>query len=64
MKTILINTYDPAGRFDLNKSDADIFFSFVAEKAENAGFNVEYTEALSVDENSERFVTDCFKNWG
>lgn len=63
MTTIMINTYDLAGRFDIEESDANRFLKFIAAKAEASGFDVEYTEALSVDKNSERFVTDCFGSW-
>lgn len=63
MTTITINTYDPAGRFDMNNDEAKAFFAFVERKAIKAGFDVFYTEDISVDEDSERFVENCFQNY-
>ncbi|EHY9925859.1 hypothetical protein K5B75_002375 [Salmonella enterica subsp. enterica serovar Ank] len=63
MTTITINTYDAAGRFDMNDAQAKEFFSFVEKQAINAGYTVEFSEAISVDEESERFVENCFINY-
>ncbi|WP_249922446.1 hypothetical protein [Salmonella enterica] len=63
MTTIVINTYDPAGRFDMNDAEAKVFFAFVAKEAEAAGFDTEYTESNYVDEESENFVEKCFQEF-
>ncbi|EAU0368164.1 TPA: hypothetical protein ACJGT4_003401 [Salmonella enterica subsp. enterica] len=63
MTTITINTYDAAGRFDMNDAQAKEFFSFVEKQAIDSGYAVEFIEAVSVDEESERFVENCFINY-
>ncbi|HCL5074819.1 TPA: hypothetical protein N2F43_004174 [Salmonella enterica] len=63
MTTITINTYDAAGRFDMNDAQAKEFFSFVEKRAIDSGYAVEFVEAISVDEESERFVENCFINY-
>jgi hypothetical protein len=64
MTTITINTYDPAGRFDFDSKTADRFFKYVAEQAEKAGYDVDWTNAIQSDDESERFVEGCFQEWG
>ncbi|MEN0629813.1 hypothetical protein AAIG33_20570 [Phytobacter ursingii] len=63
MTTITINTYDPEARFDMNKEQAKEFFKFVEAKAIEAGYDVAYDEAISVDEESEEFVEKLFSNY-
>ncbi|ECJ5891750.1 hypothetical protein FNH88_19150 [Salmonella enterica subsp. salamae] len=62
MTTITINTYDAAGRFDMDDAQAKEFFSFVEKQAIAAGYAIEFVEAISVDEESEHFVENCFIN--
>lgn len=63
MTTITINTYDVAGRFDMNDVEAKKFFAHVEQVAKEKGFEVEYACADSVDEESERFVENCFQDY-
>ena len=63
MTTITINTYDPEGRFDMDKEEANKFFKFVESKAIEAGYDVAYDEAISIDEESEAFVEKIFSNY-
>ncbi|MEM0567597.1 hypothetical protein [Salmonella enterica] len=62
MTTITINTYDAAGRFNMDDAQAKEFFSFVEKQAIAAGYAIEFVEAISVDEESEHFVENCFIN--
>lgn len=62
MTTITINTYDPAGRFDMDAAQAKEFFALVAKKAEDAGYDVAFVEAIQVDELSEEFVSQVFES--
>lgn len=59
--TITINTYDPAGRFNFDDETARKFFDYIEARATDLGYSVEYDEAISVDEASERFVNNCFE---
>lgn len=63
METITINTYDPANRFDMDDEQAKKFFKHVEQKALDEGYDVQFTEAVSVDQFSEDFVTKCFENY-
>lgn len=63
MTTITINTYAPDSRFDMSKEEAKDFFAFVQRKAESLGYDVAFDEAISVDEESERFVEKCFSEY-
>lgn len=63
MKTITINTYDPAGRFNMSEDDAKEFFLFLKERAVEAGYEVTFSESNYVDEESEEFVEKCFQNY-
>ncbi|MHB9328050.1 hypothetical protein ACP3S7_10940 [Phytobacter ursingii] len=63
MATITINTYDPEGRFDMDKEEAKVFFKFVEAKAIEAGYDVAYDEAIYVDAESEEFVSNIFANY-
>lgn len=63
MKTITINTYDPANRFNMNDAEAKDFFKFVEQKATEEGYAVKYTSAISVDEESEEFVSNLFQQY-
>lgn len=63
MATITINTYDPAGRFNMTDEEAKVFFDHVAQKATEAGYDVEYTSAISVDTESEEFVSKLFQQY-
>lgn len=63
MTTITINTYDPEARFNMSGAEAKDFFAHVQNKAVEAGFDVAFTEASSVDETSEAFVATCFENY-
>lgn len=63
MTTITINTYDPAGRFDMNNDEATEFFSYIEAKALEAGYEVAFTESNVVDQESEVFVEKCFQNY-
>jgi len=63
MTTITINTYAPDSRFDMSKEEAKDFFAFVQRKAESLGYDVAFDEAVSVDEESERFVEKCFAEY-
>ncbi|HHN8578944.1 TPA: hypothetical protein ACRR44_005286 [Klebsiella quasipneumoniae] len=63
MKTITINTDDPAGRFDMNEAEAKQFFSYVERQATKAGHIVAFVEANYVDEFSEQFVEICFSEY-
>ena len=63
MKIITINTYDPEGRFGMNAERAGKFFKHVEQKALDEGYDVQFTEAVSVDQFSEDFVTKCFENY-
>ena len=60
MQTITINTYDPAGRFDFDQETAEKFFSYVQAKAEEQGYRVDCCQAISVDEDSEKLMSECF----
>ena len=62
-KTITINTYDPASRFDMNNAEARKFFEFVAKKAAENGYVVKYTSAISTDKESEDFVSNLFQQY-
>ena len=62
MTTITINTYDAEGRFDMNREEAKEFFALIEKKAIEAGYDVEFAESISVDEESESFVNKCFEN--
>ena len=63
MTTITINTYDAAGRFDMNEVEAKEFFAYVEKKAIDAGYEVEFAETTHVDEESEAFVETCFQEF-
>ena len=63
MSTITINTYDPAGRFDFDTETAGRFFKYVEEQAKAQGYDVEFYEAISVDSDSEEFVSECFQEF-
>ncbi|MDC9592767.1 hypothetical protein [Xenorhabdus sp. IM139775] len=63
MTTITINTYDPAGRFNFHDNEATKFFAYVEKLAGDAGYDVDYVEAISVDEFSERFVEKALQNY-
>lgn len=63
MTTITINTYDPAGRFDMTEDEAKEFFSYVQAEAINAGYDVTFTESNYVDQESEDFVEQCFQSY-
>lgn len=63
MKTITINTYDPAGRFNMTDEEAKVFFDYVEQKAIESGYDVEYTSTISVDTESEEFVSNLFENY-
>ncbi|EBR8784912.1 hypothetical protein D5P06_06085 [Salmonella enterica subsp. enterica serovar Agbeni] len=63
MNTITINTYDPEARFDMTQEEAKGFFEFVAKKAEEQGYEIKYECSNYVDEESERFVEECFKEY-
>lgn len=63
MTTVTINTYDAAGRFNMENNEAKDFFKFVETQAINSGYEMVYDEATCVDEESERFITKCFENY-
>lgn len=63
MATIQINTYDPAGRFNMTYGEAQDFFLYVAMRAEDAGHDFRYVDAVSVDPFSEQFVAACLENY-
>ncbi|EPV0698339.1 hypothetical protein ACV1IM_003001 [Klebsiella pneumoniae] len=63
MTTITINTYNADGRFDMDEEQAKEFFAFVENEAKTAGYEVAFVEALSVDEESERFTEKCFQKY-
>lgn len=63
IKTITINTYDPANRFNMNEAEAKDFFKFVEQKATEEGYAVKYTSDISVDEESEDFVSNLFQQY-
>lgn len=63
MATIQINTYDPAGRFNMTHGEAQDFFLYVAMCAEDAGHDFRYVDAVSVDPFSEQFVAACLENY-
>ena len=63
MTTITINTASADSRFDMNQIEAARFFASVAQAAESNGYNVEFVEAIRVDQESEQFVTECFENY-
>lgn len=63
MATIQINTYDPAGRFNMTDAEAKDFFHYVAMCAEDAGHDFRMVEAISVDPFSEQFVAACLENY-
>lgn len=63
IKTITINTYDPANRFNMNEAEAKDFFKFVEQKATEEGYAVKYTSDISVDEESEDFVSNLFQQF-
>lgn len=63
MTTITINTYDPEARFNMDAQQAKEFFAFVESEAKQSGYNVEFTEALQTDEESERFTEMCFQKY-
>ena len=63
MTTITINTYDPEGRFDMDKDQAKEFFKHVQQKALEAGHEVKFEYTTHVDEESERFVENIFSNY-
>lgn len=63
MATIQINTYDPAGRFNMAEDEAKDFFLYVAMCAEDAGHDFRYVDAVSVDPFSEQFVAACLENY-
>lgn len=46
MKTIYLNTYDPAGRFNLDDDDADALFDAVESNLERCGWDVKRICAL------------------
>ena len=63
MTTVTINSYDPAGRFNMDSEQAQRFFKHVECEAKKAGYDVEFDEALRVDEFSEKFVSDLFEDY-
>ncbi|OCG65005.1 hypothetical protein A9G48_01140 [Gilliamella sp. wkB18] len=63
MTTITINTYDPAGRFNMDDDEAKAFFNFVEKEAIEAGFDVVRTCAIDVDPESEEFMEKTFQNY-
>lgn len=63
MVTIQINTYDPAGRFNMTEDEMKDFFLYVAMRAEDAGHDFRYVDTVSVDPFSEQFVAACLENY-
>lgn len=63
MAAIQINTYDPAGRFNMSEEEVQDFFLYVAMCAEDAGHDFRYVDAVSVDPFSEQFVAACLENY-
>lgn len=63
MATIQINTHDPAGRFNMSEEEVQDFFLYVAMRAEDAGHDFRYVDAVSVDPFSEQFVAACLENY-
>lgn len=63
METITINTYDMENRFNLNDEDTKKFLQYAEQEAINAGYKVEFTTAISVDQSSEDFLSKCFENY-
>lgn len=64
MKTLTLNTYDAAARFDMSDEQAAKFFDHVEKLALASGYyGVSRVIKTSVDEESENFVTRCFENY-
>lgn len=64
MKTILINTYDPAGRFDFDDETAELFYQHLEKTAKALGYEIELVCQLhAVDDFSATFVSDEFNSW-
>lgn len=63
MATIQINTYDPAGRFNMSEEEAEDFFLYVAMCAEDAGHDFRMVYSGYVDPFSEQFVAACLENY-
>ena len=62
-KKLQISTYDYQSRFDMNLAESEIFFNALEKYAESQGFDTERVSALSVDEESEQFVSKFFENY-
>lgn len=59
MATIQINTYDPAGRFDMTYGEAQDFFLYVAMRAEDAGHDFRYVDAVSGERRPVQRAIRC-----
>lgn len=63
MKIITINTYDPESRFGVNAERAKKFFKHVEQTALDEGYDVQFTNAIYVDQFSEDYVSNCAENY-
>lgn len=63
IKTVYINTYDPAGRFDMDDDTFDAFVDYMVTEAENRGYEVEIVCQFEVDSFSNDFVLEMFDNY-
>lgn len=63
MKVITINLYDTQGRFGLEELEFKAFFEFVVNEAFKAGYRVTTAYDVSVDTESEDFVSKMWEKW-
>lgn len=66
MATIIINTYDPAGCFDMDEETAAAFFDFVEARAIAQGYDVKRVWVDAIENESHensKFIEDCFQDF-
>lgn len=64
IKTIYINTYDPAGRYDMDDKTFDDFVDYMTAEAKKQGCEIEIVNQLDkVDDFSDNFTSEMFDKY-
>lgn len=64
IKTIYINTYDPAGRYDMDDETFDDFVNYMTTEAKKQGCEIEIVNQLDkVDDFSDNFTSEMFDKY-
>lgn len=63
IKTVYINTYDPAGRFDMDDDTFVAFVDYMVTEAKKRGYEVDVVWRFEDDSFSNDFVSEMFDNY-